>query len=241
VLLVANCATLFWVWRLEQRFHVPINVSGGHAYVRPDTLLGISHIDARLLPETDPQGRWLLAVSFSMLSRTPGSQIAALYRTGDGGSWQLVNALQPEPLEFTATVPIVPGTDLISYRVAELVRDEIIRATPPTGFPLGEFVAGRLYFTFVPNWQGTSLGRFYFEGNAHLASPVSVEKVAVRVVRPSSSDETHALTNASDFSFQTNPAGIDRLEVTVRYRDGQERQAVLRPPWDQVRNPIVER
>jgi|GEM_PF-2529781 len=241
VLLLANAGTMYWVWQLQRNLRIPVHVSGGTAYVSPEALVGISIHDAKLLPEVDGVGRMLLEMSFAMLSRSPGSQLAVLYRAAQADPWLRVAASEVGPLEFRAAVPVAPGAETITYRVAELMRDEVIRVTRPQDYPVGHYTAGRVHLEHVANWQGTSISRFYLSAGAHIVTPVSVSEIVVRVVRPSSSDETHTLNSDTGDWFNSSPTGIDRLEITVRYRDGEVRAATVRPPWDQVSNPIVER
>lgn len=241
-LVVLNVYTLWRVIRLERMADRPINVSCRGSTIPADALRGITNVGARAAPEVLPGEMVQMLLSFTMFEKEPGSDVSVLYRSEEDAVWLQAACTETEPLAFEARVPANPA-DRLRWQAVEKVRGEIIRASQVTHCEVGE-IAGDpgVKFSYTKQ-QGASTIDYHFrqERGVPAITAWQVEEIVLNVTRKGKTEVQSAQFDGDTFSCRVQDTDLELVEVVVRYRDGAERRAEIRPPYSNLPDPLVTR
>lgn len=244
LLLVAlNLYTLWRVVRLEQMIDRPISVSCSGSTVSADALRGIVIGGMSFAPELLADGRVQAVLEFTLYEKEPGSTISVLHRDSADAPWMETSATAAGPLAFEAR--FAAGVeDRLRCQVVEKVRGEIVRASQERFFTVSEWVGDPGVRFAYTKYQGASTIEFRFcqrRGVSGIAA-WQVEEIVLHVTRKGKTEEIRLTEPDWDtFRCQIQDADLESVEVVVRYRDGVERRAEIKPPYTNVPEPLVTR
>lgn len=225
VLVVANAFMGFWLWRLTQRFDIPIHVScsgGGYSAPTPPGSIVLESWPTATGELRD--GLPEIRIAFRAYSRTLGSSLVIRHRLKDG-EWTQVAAVETDPLQF-AVVLHFDADAVVEYQALELVRGQAVAGTDLRQMRVAELVGTPDISYWYQRYQDSPDITFEF-GNSH--SPIPAWNIATISVRAIYANRTEVLELTQEpLRCTLRHQDLQRLELTGVYRDGLEATAEIR-------------
>ncbi|NLA61172.1 MAG: hypothetical protein GX863_08820 [Firmicutes bacterium] len=237
VLLITNLVTLGWTLsrlnRLDDRLPISVSCSGSSYYTPPPDGVLASSISADM--ELAAQGEAGVIASFHIANKVPGATVLLAYRSHDDQEWRRtqMTSKADDPLVFSASVPVDLSHPDFEYRLEQVMDGEVVHASRNQKGSVLYLLGGNgdisLDYMVLPD---TKQGRIEVSGRygTPKIEAFRIAEVTLKINKATPQEITLTPNSESGYLFYTfDPAGLEDIEVTVVYADGEVRTTLFNP------------
>jgi hypothetical protein len=207
-------------------------------------------VSSSMEPDLDlaAQGVAGLRFAFTLASKIPGSEVILAYKTEGQDQWKTVpmTADRDEPLTYKASVP-VGLNDRFIYRLEQVVGGEIVHASIARWSEVGTLVGNGDAYVELYRWSGKPAELRVYQHPYSKISALQIAEVRLKINRSGQKQpEEHVLKDEDRedgselLRLEVSPEGIEDVDVTVVYKDGESRTATFNP-YSELPQPLIKR